>query len=216
MTSPLARRGALALGLLASVACAPRLRPLTGSPAPARIPSTALPRGHRHQVFRWTLEDRDFTGRGEGAARMAYPDSVRVDFFLGGGMGSGLAILIHDSLGIPESAGRFARRMVPAAPLLWAAFGRARVPPARDTTVRVDGDTLRADIGNPVAWRLTFARDSLRRVERVSGGRIVEWVARFADGRIRYRDEKSRRQLDLTVTRSDNTASFDAAIWALP
>lgn len=212
----LARRVAMAIAVLASVACAPRLVPLTGRSVPARLPQSALPRGHRHIVFKWTLDDRDFSSRGEGAARMAYPDSVRVDFFLGGGMGSGMALLIRDSLQIPESAGRLARRIVPSAPLLWAAFGRARVRPARDTAVRVDGDTLRADIGNPVAWRLIFARDSLRRVERVAGGRIVEWVVRFADGRIRYRDEASRRQLDLTVTRSVNVAPFDAAIWALP
>jgi len=216
MTSGRARWLAAATLAVASLACAPRLKPLTGRAVPARLPLASLPRGHRIVVFNWTLEDRDFESRGEGAARLAYPDSARLDFFLGGGAGSGSALLINDSLQIPESAPRLARRLVPDAPLLWAALGRARVVPARDTAVRVDGDTLRADIGNPVAWRLTYARDSLRRVERVSGGRIVEWVARFSDGRVRYRDVNSRRQLDLTVTRSDNTGSFDAATWLLP
>lgn len=211
-----ARLSAAVIVAVATIACAPRLKPLAGRIAPAWLPSSSLPRGHRILVFNWTLEDRDFTSRGDGAVRLAYPDSARLDFFLGGGAGSGSAILISDSLQIPESAGRLVRRVVPGAPLLWAALGRARVHPSPDTAVRVDGDTLRADIGIPVAWRLTYARDSLRRVERVSGGRIVEWVARFTDGRIRYRDVNSRRQLDLTVTRSDNAASFDAAIWVLP
>ena len=87
----------------------------------------------------------------------------------------------------------------------------------RDTVVRVDGDSLRADIGTPSAWRLTFVRDTLRRIERVESGRIVEWVDRFANDRVRYRHEASRRQLDLYITRVDDVASaFDPDIWHLP
>ena len=41
------------------------------------------------------------TARGEGVARIASPDSVRMDFFLGGGLGSGAAVLIGDSLSGP-------------------------------------------------------------------------------------------------------------------
>jgi len=108
------------------------------------------------------------------------------------------------------------RRLVPPAPLLWGALGKVAVPPARDTVVRVDGDTLRADIAVPVAWRLTFVRDTLRRLERVDGGRILEWVERYPDARVRYRHETSRRQLDLTITRSDDASAFDPAIWDLP
>jgi hypothetical protein len=177
------------------------------------VPRTELPRGHRLVVFTWTLEDRDLEGKGEGAARLASPDSARVDFFFGGGLGSGAAVLIGDQLRLPESAGRLERQLVPPAPLLWAALGRAAVPAAADTVARVDGDTLRVDIGKPVAWRLVFARDSLRRVERVDGGRIVESVVRLADGRVHYRNAVSRRRLDLFVTRSDNASKFDATIW---
>lgn len=212
------RTGALILVLVqcGAVSCGARLRPLAGAPAPAVLPAATLPGGHQHVVFRWTLDDPDFVGRGEGAARLAYPDTVRVDFFLAGGMGSGAVILIRDDMRFPEHADPLSRRLAPPAPLLWAALGRAAVPPARDTSARVDGDTLRADIGMPAAWRLTFARDSLRRLERIRGRRIVEWVARLADGRVRYRNEISRRQLDLTVIRSEHTGAFDAAIWKLP
>ena len=196
--------------------CGPRLHELTGEPAPAILPAAALPVGHRRIVFRWHLEDPDFAGRGEGAARLAHPDSARVDFFLGGGVGSGVAVLIDADLRFARGADNLTRRLVPPAALLWGALGRSAVPPARDTTVRVDSDLLRADIGKPVAWRLTFVRDTLRRVERVDRGRIVEWVERFSDGRIRYRNEVSRRQLDLTITRSVNDNPFDAATWKLP
>jgi hypothetical protein len=207
----------LVLAALASgTACAPRLRPLTGAPAPKVLPPSPLPPGHRRVVFRWELQDPDLTARGEGAARLAPPDSGRLDFFLAGGAASGAAVLVGSDLRLPSRGEDMSRRLVPPAPLLWGALGRLAVPPAADTVVRVDGDTLRADIGTPVAWRLTFVRDSLRKVERVDGGRIIEWVERFANGRVRYRHESSRRQLDLFITRSDDVSAFDAAIWDLP
>ena len=196
--------------------CAPRLRPLTGTPAPATLPRGTLPPGQRRIVFTWQLNDPDLTARGEGAARIAPPDSARLDFFLAGGAASGAAILINGALRLPLQAPDLSRRLIPPAPLLWGAFGRLAVPPAADTVVRVDGDTLRADIANPVAWRLTFVRDTLRKIERVEGSRILEWVERFADGRVRYRNESSRRQLDLSITRCDIVSAFDPAIWDLP
>ncbi|MDQ3949074.1 MAG: hypothetical protein M3282_01890, partial [Gemmatimonadota bacterium] len=42
----------LALGAAAG-ACAPRLRPLVGAPAPARLPRAELPHGYRRIVFTW-------------------------------------------------------------------------------------------------------------------------------------------------------------------
>ena len=153
--------------------------------------------------------------RGEGAVRQAAPDSARLDFFLGGGLGTGSAILIGTEMRLASDADRMVRRLIPAPPLLWAVLGRAAPPASHDTVFRVDGDTLRVDIGNPLSWRLTFARDTLRRVERVSGSRVVEWVSRSAGGRVRYRNELSRRQLDVVVTRIEGT-TIDAAIWTLP
>jgi hypothetical protein len=204
----------LAAGLL--LGCAPRLRPLSGAVVPVSLPSTTLDAVRRRIVFRWELEDPDISARGEGAARIAPPDSARLDFFLAGGVGSGAAIVIGDTLRIPAGADPISRRLVPGPPLLWAALGRVAVPSARDTVARVDSDTLRADIGTPVAWRLTFVRDTLRRIERVDDGRVVEWVERFAGGRIRYRHQSSRRQLDLFITRSDEVSGFDPAMWQLP
>jgi hypothetical protein len=189
---------------------------LSGAPAPATLPKTNLP-SHPHRiVFRWQLDDPDLTARGEGAARITPPDSARLDFFLAGGAASGAAVLVGDTLRLPSQAEDLSRRLVPPAPLLWGALGKAAIPPARDTVVRVDGDTLRADIALPVAWRLTFVRDTLRKVERVDRGRIIEWVERYPDARVRYRHESGRRQLDLTITRSDDVSAFDPAIWELP
>lgn len=216
--APLSRLQRVLLpALLATAACAPRLKPLPGVPAPtAALPSARLPDQHRRIVFQWQLDDPDMTARGEGAARVAPPDSARLDFFLAGGAASGAAVLMADELRLPSRAEDITRKLVPPAPLLWGALGRLAIPASRDTVVRVAADTLRADIGIPIAWRLTFVHDTLRRVERIDGGRVVEWVQRFGDGRVRYRHEVSRRQLDLHITRTDDVSAFDPSIWDLP
>lgn len=209
----------LLLATLVGVAlgCAPKLAPLPGVVAPAvALPRTELPAGRHRVVFRWELEDPDMVARGEGAARISAPDSARLDFFLAGGLGGGAAVLIGDDLRVPSAAAALSRRLVPPPPMLWASLGRLALPVTRDTVIRVEGDTLRADFGTPVAWRATFVRDTLQRIERVDGGRIVEWVQRSPDGRLRYRHEVSRRQLDLFILRTDQVSAFDSDIWDLP
>jgi hypothetical protein len=150
------------------------------------------------------------SGRGDGVARVAWPDSVRLDFFLAGGFGSGAAVLIGDSLQAPGPD--LIRRIVPPPPLLWAALGRVALPNVRDTVIRVQDSTLRADVGQPVAWRLSFHGDTLVRAERVEGNRVLEWVERLGT-HIRYRNESSRRSLTLTITRMDEVSDFDASTW---
>jgi hypothetical protein len=201
----------LIAAILGGAACAPALRPLTGAPAKAALPHAQLPSGYRQIVFNWELEDRELSGRGEGVARVAAPDSARLDLFLAGGFGSGAAVLIADSLQV--TGGSLARRFIPPPPLLWAALGRLAVPAARDTTARVDGELLRVDIGKPTNWRLTFRGDSLVRVERIRGGRIIEWVER-GGANIRYRSEEARRALSLTIKRVQEVSPFDASIWS--
>jgi hypothetical protein len=193
------------------ISCTPALRPLTGAPAPATLPKAQLPIGYRQIVFDWELQDRELGARGEGVARIAAPDSARLDLFLSGGFGGGAAILIGDSLQV--TGGSMARRFIPPPALLWAALGRAALPSFRDTTARVDGELLRVDIGVPPSWRLTFHRDSLVRLERVRGGHIVEWVER-SGAVVRYRSEEARRALLLTIKRVQEVPAFDASIWA--
>jgi hypothetical protein len=206
----------LAVSMLLA-ACAPRLEPLAGTTAPAiALPRAEIATGSRRVVFHWELEDPDMVARGDGAARITSPDSARLDFFLAGGFASGAAVLIGDALRVPSATAAVSRRLVPPPPMLWATLGRLALPVMRDTVVRVDGDTLRADIGMPVAWRVTFTRDTLVRIERVEGGRVIEWVQRAPDGRLRYRHEVNRRQLDLIILRADPVSAFDPDIWHLP
>lgn len=195
--------------------CAPpRVNALPGVPVPVeRVPRGTLEEGRRKIVFQWELRDGDITARGDGVARIASPDSVRLDFFLGGGFGGGAAVLIGDSLRIPGPD--MARQLVPPRALLWAALGYFDVPAERDTVVRVDGDVLRADIGAPVHWRATFRGDTLTRLERVDGGRLQEWVERTGAQRVQYHNEAARRSLSLVIQGSDAVAPFDPSIWIL-
>ncbi|HEY6218831.1 MAG TPA: hypothetical protein VIV65_02165, partial [Gemmatimonadaceae bacterium] len=115
-----------ALLMVVLTGCAPRLRPLEGRVTPATIPATNLAPGHHQLSFEWEYADPDMNGRGDGAVRVAAPDSARLDFFLAGGLASGAAVLIADSLQIP--GGDFVRRLIPPPTLLWATLGRVVLP----------------------------------------------------------------------------------------
>jgi hypothetical protein len=193
--------------------CVPRARPLTGAPIRATIPPIELPAGHTRFVFDWKYEDPDIHAAGDGALRAASPDSARLDLFIGGGLGAAAAVLVGNELRAPGP--NAVRRMIPPAPLLWAAVGRLAVPAAADTTARLDGDTLRVDIGHGGAiWRVTIAAGALRRLERIDDGRIVQSVIRADDRHVRYFEAASRRSLELVITSVDRNTEFDASIWS--
>ena len=196
-----------------ALGCVPSAAPLKGILAPDRsLPALSLASGHRHLVFKWDYQEGDIAARGDGSVRTAAPDSARLDFFLGGGLGAGAAVLIRDSLRSPHA--ELARRYIPPSPMMWAALGRLAIPPLPDTVVRIDGDLLRADVGRPVQWRVTIRGDTLVGLEHISDGKITESIARRADGVLTYRAPGARRRLDLTILR-DEPGSFDASIWSL-
>lgn len=170
-----------------------------------------LPPGRHKIVFRWQLDDGDLSARGDGVARIAAPDSARLDLFVGGAVGAA-AVLIGDSLSSP--GGDMVRRVVPPAPMLWATLGRLAIPALPDTVVRVDSGLARADIGHPVVWRVTFRGDTISRLEHVENGRVVEWIQRDGD-HLTYRHEAPRRTLVMDVVRTEPAQEFDAAIWRI-
>jgi hypothetical protein len=171
-----------------------------------------MPSGHRHLVFKWDYQEGDIAARGDGSIRTAAPDSARLDFFLGGGLGAGGAILIGDSLRTPNTA--LAKKYIPPPPLLWAALGRLAIPALPDTVVKIDGALTRADIGSPLQWRVTLKGDTLVGLEHISDGRITESLIREANGAMTFQAPGARRTLRLTILR-DQIGSFDASIWSL-
>ena len=200
-----------AILLAALSGCIPKAPALTGTVAPNRLPAARLPDHHQRIVFDWRVREGLLSASGEGAARIAPPDSARLDLFLAGGFGSSHAMLIGDTLYAP--GGERIREMLPPPALLWASVGRLAVPPAADTTARVIADTLRADIGRDPVWRVTFVGERLARLERIESGRVVEWIGRTADGIVDYEHLQSGRSLRLRVTRTEEVPAFDASIW---
>jgi hypothetical protein len=162
-------------------------------------------------VFQWEYSEPELVIRGEGVARIAAPDSVRLDLFLGNGLGGGRAVLIGDTLTTPGND--LVRRYLPPPALLWAALGRLALPAAPDTIARVDGKTIRADIGHDPQWRITLLDSQLVRVERIDDGRLREWVERRPSGRIVYHHETARRTLSISVNRTEELSGFDTSIW---
>jgi hypothetical protein len=205
---------ALQLAVTALCGCLPpKALPLTGVLAPrTALPAGAhrLPVGYHRIRFRWHFRDPQYAVNGDGAARVAYPDSARLDFVVGH------ALLFGDTLVAPGGGG--VRRYLPAIPLLWATLGRLAVPSAPDTIVRVQGDTVRADIGptapDSTVWRVAFLGGELTSLARLSGGRIRETVARDVErGRVRYDNSGAHRSLTLTQVRSEAVPAFDSLVW---
>jgi hypothetical protein len=191
--------------------CAPKAAPLGGAPAPERaIPRIELAPGHKRIVFRWDYEENSLIAHGEGAIRVASPDSARVDLFLNGGILVGRAILIGNTLKATNQDQ--VEKFLPPPPMMWAALGRLAIPALPDTVVTVDGDVLHAEIGRPAAWRVTIKGMRLMQLARLNGGRIVELVTRDDGGRLLY-EVPGRRKLWLGITRDEEVPAFDASIW---
>lgn len=195
--------------LAVGCASAPRAGPLTGVPVARAVPDTRLPPGHFRIIFGWEYKERVFSARGDGVARIASPDSLRIDLFLENGSSGGYVVIIGDSL--VAVAQDDARRSLPPEPLLWATLGVVRVT-APDTVVRQDGDTLRVEIGQNPTWRMAYG-DALGRMDRISGGRLEQTVLRTDSTRVVYRQPAAGRTLVLTIRQSIREAGFDASIW---
>jgi hypothetical protein len=195
--------------VIVAVACAPSVQPLKGVPSPSlSLPPLQLPPQHTKIVFRWEYTDGESLTRGDGAVRLAAPDSARLDFFMGGF--GGAAALVGDTL--RANAGGMVKRLLPPVPLMWAALGRLAIPPLPDTTVVTDGSLLRADVGRPVEWRVTARGDTLVEVAHIPGGKLSEQVTR-SGGEVVYEVPSARRKLRLTIVRTEEGGSFDASIW---
>ena len=95
------------------------------------------------------------------------------------------------------------------------------MPAGADTVVRVDGDTIRADIGDTsgvagggATWRVTFTAGQMTSLAKLSGGRVRERVTRdLRQARVQYENMDARRSLTLTQVRSDTVPEFDPDVW---
>ena len=165
------RAGAyLALSVLA---CAP-------SRPPALVPDAApelgraevgawveasAPTGHRTIRFRWQLQDDRGAAGGRGTARMAGPDSVRLDVVGPLGAGRGAAVVVGDTARWTEPPD-IIERLVPSYPLMWAMFGVERMPP--------EGAELRGRADSTgTTWQWLDGPDTVSYVRQRAPARLV-------------------------------------------
>jgi hypothetical protein len=196
---------------------------------------TTLPRAPALIRFRWHYQDERVKYAGRGTVRIAPPDSLRFDYVGPLGLGSGAAVIIGDSVRWADPEKDF-RALVPAIPMLWAAFAMVR-PPADDATVlgteRVD--SLRHT--RRVVWRFAQSDDTLDYVVTLPdsagrrGGVVLEaeWrrrgkmvarsrtqldtLAHPANARIDFPDVSGGARFELTVVVVDTAAVIAPAVW---
>lgn len=211
------------------------LLPATLALAPASRDSAVmwtrrtLPRTATLIRFRWHYQDERVKYAGRGSARIAPPDSLRFDY--GGFMniGAGAAVVIGDSVAWADPEKNF-RSLVPAIPMLWAAFAMVR-PPASDAAVLGAQfvDSLRH--ARHAAWRFAQVEDTLDYVVTDSAGREsileAEWrrrgavvarsrstfdaMQRPASARVDFPEAPAR--FELTVSVVDTAAVIPPNVW---
>ncbi|HWC75623.1 MAG TPA: hypothetical protein VG454_16980 [Gemmatimonadales bacterium] len=194
-----------------------------------------LPRTPTLIRFRWHYQDARVKYAGRGTARIVAPDSLRFDYVGPLGMGSGAAVVIGDSVAWADPEKNF-RSLVPAIPMLWAAFGMTR-PPASDAAVfgtRLDSTVSAASAPTTrrrSAWRFAQVEDTLDYIVTDSAGREsmleAEWrrrgkvvarsrsqldsLERAANARVDFPEAPAR--FELTVVAVDTAAVIPPALW---
>src|SRR5688500_18604452 len=211
------RRGAVFYLAILALACGPRapgaLVPAAAAPVDrAQVEAWAAgsgAEGHRLFRFRWQLQDERGAAGGRGTARLAAPDSVRLDVAGPLGAGRGSAVVVGDTA-LWTDPDDVIERLVPSYPLMWAMFGLVRPPPEgaalrglRDSSVTIWESAAGADT---VAYVRQRSPARLLAEVRIAGkvvGRVETELA--ADGRpvtSRLTVPSVPARLDLTFTSS--------------
>ena len=206
------------------MALAPASRDSAGQWARGTLPPTTTA-----IRFRWRYQDERVKYAGRGTVRIAPPDSLRFDYVGPLGLGSGAAVLIGDSVAWADPEKNF-RSLVPAVPMLWAAFAMVR-PPADDAVVFGARDADSTGHRQRAIWRFVQIEDTLDYVVTDSAGRVSviesEWrrrgevvarsrsqldaSGRAASARVDFPEAPAR--LELTVVAVDTAAVIAPALW---
>lgn len=174
--------------------------------------------------FKWRYRDERVSGAGRGTARVAPPDTVRVDWATTFNIKTGAAVLIGDSLVWADPKQDFPESPPPAVQLIWTALGVMRPPAAamavyggRDSTQTVwryvDGggrDTIdfRLQTAGPRTLEAEWRRD--RRV--MARSRTVLGPEGLPQS-VRVDVPERPARFELTIVAVDTTAEFPAALW---
>lgn len=171
------------------VGCAARVEPLlpvdaapVDRAAVVAWSAPTVPAGGAVHRFKWLYRDGRQSAGGRGSARVAAPDSVRVDARGPLGQGRSSGVVVGDSIiwAEPED------NLIEAAPnvaLMWALFGVAREPDRGATLLGLE----RAGF---TAWRIVEGPDTLEYVREPGRGRLRAELRRA--GQVVGRTEATR------------------------
>ena len=222
------RRSAAAYLAVFTLACTPKapapLGPLDMAPVSrdqvAQWVAGTAPVGYRTVSFKWRWQDERGSAGGRGSARVAGPDSVRLDMAGPLGAGRSAGVVVGDSALWTDPPDAI-ERIVPSYPLMWALFGVARMP--------ADGAVLRGLADSTVtSWQAvtgtdtvvyvrTRAKPALLTEVRQAGkvlGRVettFDSLGQLATSRLTVPSLPAR--LDITFTSSASTAAFPPNLW---
>ncbi|MDQ2670679.1 MAG: hypothetical protein M3Y31_08615 [Gemmatimonadota bacterium] len=179
------------------------------------------PDAHQIYRYRWLYRDERSSIGGRGSARVAPPDSVRLDVSLALGVGSGSGVVVNDTMlwGRPQE---LLARFVPDYNLMWAMFGVARQPPAGATITGADQGSSRAwryaDGPDTVAYVLTSGETprleaEVKRGRQVLGRVETRYTAAGTPASTRLDVPTGPARLDITFEQIDSVAPFPADLW---
>lgn len=172
--------------------------------------------------FRWRYRDDRRSGGGRGTARVAPPDSVRVDWATSLNIKTGAAVVVGDSLQWADPKEDYPSSVTPAVQLVWTALGVVR-PPGDAVAVLGAGDSIRA------VWRYAGEHDTLDFRQGLGTPRTLESEWR-RDGTVMARGRtvlgpgglpesaridvpKRSARFELTFVAVDSAATFAPALW---
>ena len=227
----------LRLAYLAGIAagCAPSYGPTLRTVVPAGLPPVerdsvlawvgrTTPTSYRGHPFKWAFKSPDEGVGGKGNARIAPPDSLRLD--MAGPLGSKrtAGMVLGDSA-VWVTRQDVLDKIIPSYPLLWAMLGVARRPPP-DALIRggVAGDLT--------AWEYAVGADTIEYVHTAGKSPTLQALVR-QEGRVVGRVEthfgldgslvssrlylpEGPSRLELTFTGDTTPASFKPEIWNQP
>lgn len=202
-------------------AVAPEGAPPLGADQVAAWVAPTMPAAHRLYRYRWLYRDDRSSVGGRGSARVAPPDSARLDVTVALGVASGAGVVVNDTMlwGRPED---LLARFVPNYDLMWAMFGVARTPPPGAAITGAEDGTSRswryADGPDTLAYRLSAGADprleaEVRRGREVLGRVETRLNAAGLPSSTRLVVPSGPARLDITFESIDSVAPFPSDLW---
>lgn len=187
----------------------------------AALAARTVPAEREVLRIRWRSDDGRIALAGQGAVRVAPPDSLRVDVAVRLGVGRATLILAGEH--VAAEPREIVEQVLPDRFALWAALGVIRVPEGVDAVARLEDGarTLwRASAEGGRTTTFELRGDTLVGVTREVDGRSVARLRlkRGPDGRVakaQVTDLRRGARFEVEITGSAPSEAFPSEIWRL-